>query len=136
MVKGILADANIVGHVQRLVTLLQGEPWREFWEHLNLVCTTFVEVGLDRKTSDAVIWQFCQEHDLVLITSNRNKTKPDSLEATIRDRNTSQSLPVLTLGDADRVLQSRDYADRVVEGLLDILFRIDSLRGTGRLYLP
>jgi hypothetical protein len=30
----------------------------------------------------------------------------------------------------------RDYADRVIDVLLDSSLRIDALRGSGRLYLP
>jgi hypothetical protein len=43
---------------------------------------------------------------------------------------------VFTIADAERVRHSREYADRVIASLLDALLRIDSLRGTGRLYLP
>ena len=78
----------------------------------------------------------CQDHDFVLITSNRNQKGPESLEATIRDRTTTESLPVLTLADAERFRHDREYADRVVASLLEILFEIDSFRGTGRLFLP
>jgi len=71
-----------------------------------------------------------------LLTNNRNEDGPDSLGATIRTENTASSLPVFTFSDADRLFQSRDYADQVTESLFDKLLRIDSLRGTGRLYLP
>jgi hypothetical protein len=33
-VKGILADINVQGHVDSLVVLMQGEPWRLFWDHV------------------------------------------------------------------------------------------------------
>jgi hypothetical protein len=45
-------------------------------------------------------------------------------------------LPVFTLSDADRIFQSKDYAEGVTESLFDKLLRIDGLRGTGRLYHP
>jgi hypothetical protein len=45
-------------------------------------------------------------------------------------------LPVLTLADQDRVLRDRSYAGVVAERLLEILFDLDNLRGSGRLYLP
>ena len=65
-----------------------------------------------------------------------NEDGPDSLEATIRDHNTSQSLPVFTLSDADRVLSDIAFAERVVDQLYRYLLEVDSIRGTGRLYLP
>ena len=60
----------------------------------------------------------------------------DWLEATIRAQNTPSSLPVFTLSDAERIFQSKDYAERVIESLLGKLLRIEELRGVGRLYLP
>ena len=47
-----------------------------------------------------------------------------------------ESLPVLTLANAERFLQSRDDAVRVVERLLEYLVDLERHRGTGRLYLP
>lgn len=72
----------------------------------------------------------------VLITSNRNQDDADSLETAIRDRGTTDSLPVLTISDPDRFHTDRNYVDKVVEALLDILLDIEVYRGTGRLYLP
>ena len=99
-------------------------------------CTTFAEVGLDPADSDAVIWHRCQERRLFLLTNNRNDDAPDSLQATIRASNTPESLPVFTIGDAERLRNSRDYSDRVIWALLDYLVRIDGLLGTGRLFVP
>jgi len=55
---------------------------------------------------------------------------------TILSFNTPECLPVFTLGDAERILSSHDYADRVIDRLFRYLFEIDNIRGTGRLYLP
>lgn len=134
--KAILADVNIQGHVNLLVALMRAEPWREFWDDLHVAYVTFNDVGLDPRATDATVWRLCQQQELVLLTNNRNDDGPDSLEATVRTHNTPQSLPVFTIADAEHVRHSRDYADRVIESLLDALLRIDSLRGTGRLYLP
>jgi len=71
-----------------------------------------------------------------LITGNRNDDGPDSLEATIRNENQPESLPVITIGDADRVLRDRLSAENVAGRLLDYLMRIDEVRGVGRLYVP
>ena len=132
----LLADVNIEGQVARLVSLMQGESWREYWDHLELRLLRFQDVRLSRSDTDAQVWQICQQQQLYLLTNNRNDDGPDSLAATIRAHNTAASLPVFTLSDADRVYPSKDYAERVVESLFDYLLRIDTLRGTGRLYLP
>jgi hypothetical protein len=109
---------------------------RALWDYLDLRFLTFADAGLSSDDTDAHIWDVCQQRGLYLLTNNRNDEGPDSLEATIRTRNTAACWPVFTFSDADRLYQSKDYADRVVESLFDHLLRIESLRGTGRLFLP
>ncbi len=97
---------------------------------------TFSDLGLDPGDSDELIWHRCQEREVYLLTSNRHADGPDSLETTIREHNTSQSLPVFAIGDADRLLDEPTYCERVIERLLEYLLEPDNFRGTGRLYLP
>ena len=136
MVKGILADNNVRGQVDYLGALLQAPPWDEFWNDLGLILLHFEDVGLADTATDLEVWQRCQAEQMTLITGNRNLTGPDSLEATIRLHNTSSSLPVFTIADVDKLNASRSYVEEVVESLLDYLQRIDTVRGTGRLFLP
>jgi hypothetical protein len=35
--KGLVADANIQGHVEHLVECMQADAWAEFWQALGLV---------------------------------------------------------------------------------------------------
>jgi hypothetical protein len=70
------------------------------------------------------------------VTANRNADDPDSLAATIRTEGAPDSLPVLTIGNIDRLMNSREYAERVMLKLLDYLLDLDAYRGTGRLCLP
>jgi hypothetical protein len=135
-VKGILADVNIEGHVRFLNRLMQTPSRAEIWTHLNLAVRFFPELGMDRTTPDRAVWQRCQQDGLVLITANRNEEGEESLEATVRALNTAASLPVFTLGDPDRVVADREYADRVADRILEYLFDIDMYRGTGRLFVP
>jgi predicted nuclease of predicted toxin-antitoxin system len=135
-VKGILADINVQGHVDSLVALMQGEPWKLFWDHLHLRYFHFAEIGLAPDARDSLVWETCQKEELVLLTENRNMKDADSLEATIQTHNTPTSLPVLTIANVPHLRASQDYANRVIEKLLDVLLRIDALRGTGRLFLP
>jgi hypothetical protein len=132
----LLADADIKGHVARLVARMQGESWREFWDYLDLRQVNFEDVGLEPAASDAVVWHKCQEQRIFLLTNNRNEDGPDSLEATIRALSTPQSLPVFTIGDADNILSSSEYAERVADRLFRYLLEVDNILGTGRLFLP
>src|SRR5215813_3349874 len=110
-VNGILADANCAGHLALLVRLFH-ESWRRD------------------------VWEVCQRTHVVLLTANRNDAGPESLEATIQQHNTTESLPVFTLANDQRVLREHRYAEAVADRLLEFLFDIDNYRGTGRLYLP
>jgi hypothetical protein len=132
----VLGDANIQGHVARLATLMQADPWIDYWNYLDLRCLMFADVGLDPADSDAVVWERCQQLRIFLLTNNRNDDGPDSLASTIRARNTPTSLPVFTIGDADRILSGHDYANQVIDRLIRYLLEIDNIAGTGRLYLP
>jgi hypothetical protein len=131
-----LADVNDVKQVEVLLMLLQEAPRAEFWHHLGLTVPTFAELGLHLRSTDLDVWQKCQAEELLLITANRNDDGPDSLEATIREHATPQSLPVFTLADANRVLNERSYAELVADRLLEYLYDMEHLKGTGRLYLP
>ncbi|MEX0715041.1 MAG: hypothetical protein WD066_00560 [Planctomycetaceae bacterium] len=131
----ILADVNAQSQAQRLASLMQAE-WPEFWDDLELVVRTFGDVGLPLDASDLEVWQLCQAEDFVLLTDNRNHDSPDSLEATIRRLNTSDSLPVFTISDLERFGSDRDFSGLVVDRFYEFLLRLDELRGTGRLYLP
>ena len=134
--RGILADINVVGQRDALLSIWTSDTWRDFWDGLGLSVETFRTLGLSDTASDALIWRTCQREGLVLITGNRNDDGPDSLEATIRNQNQPESLPVITIGDADRVLRDRLYAENVADRLLDYLMRTDEVRGVGRLYVP
>jgi hypothetical protein len=132
----LLADANIEGQVDLLVARMQSDTRKELWDYLGLRHVTFADVGLDRGDTDSVIWQRCQDAELLLLTDNRNDDGPNSLEATIRTRNTPQSLPVFTIADIRHLHTSSEYADRVIDQLLSYILEIDEVRGAGRLYLP
>ncbi len=134
--RSILSDVNIQGQVRVLFALLEAEEWRDLWRSLNLPLLTFFDLGLTSDAPDRAVWESCQREQVVLLTANRNQEGSDSLETTLRTLGQPDSLPVLTLADADRVMQSRDYAVRVVARLLEILLEIDTYRGSGRLYLP
>jgi predicted nuclease of predicted toxin-antitoxin system len=135
-VKGLVADANIQGHVEYLVQRMQAEAWADFWQALGLELRRFEDVGLSGSSTDFEVWNVCQAEQLILITDNRNLDSEDSLEATIRRNNTPESLPVFTIADINEFRTNNVYVERVVEALYDYLLRIDEVRGTGRLDIP
>lgn len=133
---GMVPDNDIVGHFRIIRGHLTSENWRQVWNYLNITVHSFEELGMATDSTDRLVWQTCQRRDVVLITGNRNDDGPDSLEATIRDSNTPQSLPVLTLANPNRLRNDSGYVEKVVERLLEYLLEIDKYHGTGRLYLP
>jgi hypothetical protein len=74
------------------------------WEFLRLAQVSFADLGLPPSASDREVWEVCQREHVVLVTANRNDAGPESPEATIQQQNTPQSLPVVTLANAQRVL--------------------------------
>jgi hypothetical protein len=65
-------------------------------------------------------------NDVCVQAHGRNQDGDDSLETAIRTRSTPESLPVFTIADAGRV----------VESMLKAILDIDNLRGTDRVWLP
>ena len=132
----LLADNDAGGQLAILVRVLSNEQWNVFWNDLQLTTVTFEDLALRRDVSDADLWRKCQREQVVLITNNRNADDPDSLEATIRAESRTDSLPVFTLARAQQINTDRAYAERTAISLLDYLTRLQSLRGTGRIFIP
>ena len=106
------------------------------WEFLRLAQVSFADLGLLPGAADREVWEVCQRAQVVLVTANRNDAGPESLESIIQHQNTPQSLPVFTFANDQRVLRDRQYAETVADRLIEVLFDIDSYRGTGRIFLP
>lgn len=115
---------------------MPGPGWRSFWLELRVPTFSFGDLSLDEEMQDDVLWEFCQSEQLVLFTDNRNETGATSLGRAIRERNTANSLPVLTPADAQRLYADAAYAERAAERMLEILMEIDRYRGAGRLFVP
>ena len=104
-------------------------------EVCSLQLLTFADVGLPEDSSDRQVWRFAQAQGMILLTANRSMKGEDSLEQTIREENTATSLPVLTVGDVDRMVE-KHYREKCMERLLDIVLDLDNYRGTERIFLP
>lgn len=96
---------------------------------------TFAHVNLTIDSSDREVWRFAQGQGMILLTHNRNMRGDDSLEQTIRDENSSTSLPVLTIGRIER-LRDKLYRERCAIRLVEIGLDVESYLGTGRIYIP
>ncbi|MCY7393717.1 MAG: DUF5615 family PIN-like protein [Leptolyngbyaceae cyanobacterium CAN_BIN12] len=127
-----LVDYNLDGHALVFLGILTKLGWLEF---ISIQFVTFREAGLSMESSDRVVWRYAQENQMMILTANRNMKGEDSLEQVMREENTADLFPVLTIGDLDR-LDEFDYRDQCVERLIDIVLDIDNYTGAGRLFIP
>jgi hypothetical protein len=128
----ILVDHNMEGQAALLWNTLVADSWPDL---VPLALATFGESGLSSRSSDREVWRFAQSRHMLLLTNNRNMDDADSLELTIREESTPASLPVLTVGNLDRINES-EYRRRCAERLVDIVLDLDRHLGTGRLFIP
>jgi hypothetical protein len=96
---GLLADVNVQGHLPYLRQLLEVIGLWPIFTELNLDFATFRDLQLSPGLDDRSLWNYCQQHDWVLFTENRNHNGANSLEATIVDSWQMGHLPVLTLAN-------------------------------------
>jgi hypothetical protein len=129
----LLADHNIEGQARLLLGTLQKLRWAEL---LDLRLATFVEVGLDTASSDREVWRRAQQLGMLLLTDNRNNESADSLEETLLEEATSGSLPVVTVGSAERLRTEFGYRTACADRLVEILVDLDGYRGIPRIYVP
>ena len=128
-----LVDHNLEGHALLLSGNIASLGWLDL---LPIRFVTFEEIELAVTSDDRVVWRFAQTNQMVLLTANRSMKGKNSLEQVMRGENTSTSLPVVTIGDADRVLTDPDYRNRCVDRLIEIVFDINDYRGAMRLFIP
>jgi hypothetical protein len=128
----ILVDYNIEGQARLLWSTIQANG---LLDYAPIQFMHFADVNLPANSNDRVVWRFAQERGMLLLTGNRNMKGANSLEATLREELTADSLPVLTISDVDR-LAERAYRERCAYQLFDIVLSLDTLRGTPRLYIP
>ncbi len=129
----LLADHNLEGHARLLFGTLQAMGWADL---LDLRLATFAETGLAQDSTDREVWRRVQDRDMLLLTDNRNNEGPDSLEQTLRDEQSPASVPVLTVGNAERLMADRHYRHACAERLAEILVDLERYVGTPRLFIP
>lgn len=128
----ILVDYNLTGYVILFQGTLAVDGWLDL---LSIRFVTLQEAGLAADTNDRIIWRFAQSNQMLLLTANRNAKGEDSLEQTIREEGTSTSLPVITIGNLDRLVE-REYREQCSACLADIVLSIENYLGVSRLFIP
>jgi hypothetical protein len=128
-----LIDHNLKGHALILFGALARQGWLDLFP---IRFITFAEIELSIDSDDRVVWRLAQENQMILLTANRSMKGKDSLEQVMREENTSASLPVITISNADKLLNDSEYRGRCVESLIEILLDIDSYRGARRVFIP
>lgn len=128
----VLVDYNLTGYVVLFQGTLASEGWLDL---LSVRFVTLKEANLSVDSNDRIIWRFAQSNQMLLLTANRNAKGEDSLEQTIREEGTATSLPVITIGSLDRLIE-REYREQCSARLAEIVLYIENYLGTSRLFIP
>ncbi|WP_333301708.1 MULTISPECIES: ACP S-malonyltransferase [unclassified Microcoleus] len=127
-----MIDHNLEGHAVILLGNIANQGWLAL---LPIRFVTFEEVGLSVDSDDRIVWRFAQENQMILLTANRTMKGEDSLEQVLREENTPDSFPVLTIGNVDRI-DDRDYRNQCADRIVEIALDIEQYMGVGRLFIP
>jgi hypothetical protein len=128
-----LVDHNLKGHALVLFGAIASQGWLDI---VPIQFVTFDEMNLSIDSNDRVVWRLAQENQMILLTANRSMKGRDSLEQVMREENTSELLPVITISNADRLLNDSEYRGRCVENLIEIVLDIDTYLGARRIFIP
>ncbi|MEG4944333.1 ACP S-malonyltransferase [Microcoleus sp. F4-D5] len=128
-----LVDHNFKGHARILLGSITNQGWLDF---VPIRFVMFEEVGLSIDSNDRVVWRLAQENRMILLSANRSMKDEESLEQVMREENTQNSLPVVTIGNADRVLNDSIYRERCVDRLVEIAIYTVNYMGARRIFIP
>jgi hypothetical protein len=128
-----LIDHNLKGHALVFFGAIASQGWLDI---VPVQFVTFDEMNLSTDSDDRVVWQLAQVNRMILLTANRSMKGKDSLEQVMREENTSESLPVITVSNADRLLNNSEYRGRCVESLIEIVLDIETYLGARRIFIP
>jgi hypothetical protein len=121
------------GRSARFANLLSRR--RDLAAGISLTFIDFESLSLVPTASDRAVWQACQAAGVVLITANRTGGQ-ESLTEVLSELSDDNTLPVITIGNAKRAVRDRNYLEDCAFALLDLIENIETLRGTGRLFIP
>ena len=131
-VRAVLVDHDIEGQARLIWRELSAGGWDKL---LSIDLFTLEDVGLPQNTDDRTVWRFCQQYQMLLLTNNRNMDDDNSLERTLREENRLDSLPVLTIGNRDR-LTNRSYVTQCADNIVEIIMDIKNHVGRERIFIP
>ena len=132
----IMADHDVEGHLRVRIRIWSSPDFFELLAETGCTFESSARLGLEPNTPDSVVWNLCQEREIILLTGNRNADGHDSLEETIRREFMADSLPVFTISNPSRLMKDPQYAEQVAARIHDYLQELDRLKGAGRVYLP
>lgn len=129
----ILSDHNCEGQARQILYALRRTG---LFEIAPIELFVFSDIDLSHQADDEEVWMLCQSDNYLLLTGNRRTTDGDlSLELAIRRNYSPTILPVLTIGDLERIMQDRAYCESCATRLAEIVLDLEKLKGTTRLYL-
>jgi predicted nuclease of predicted toxin-antitoxin system len=128
-----LIDHNLERYAVILLGKIASDGWLDL---IQIRFITFREIELLTDSSDRVVWQTAQDNQMILLTANRNMKGEDSLERTLREDNTSNSLPIVTIGSLDRFRSEPGYRSQCADRIIEILLDLENYRGVGRVFIP
>jgi hypothetical protein len=128
-----LVDHNLRGHAVLLSGSILSGGWLD-WVLIRFI--TFEEMSLPIDSDDRVVWRLAQSNQMILLTANRSMKGDNSLEQVMREEITSASFPVITISDADRLLNDSEYRQRCAIRLVEIVIDINIYMGVSRLFIP
>ena len=130
----ILSDHNCEKQGRLLFRSLQRLGYSEL---IPMWLRMLPDVGLPFDADDESVWRLCQAQGILLLTSNRRTVDGNSsLELTARRLHNARTLPVVTIGDPERVVFDRAYCDSAAIALAEIVLDLENHRGNIRLYIP
>ena len=128
-----LIDHNLKGHALVFFGAIASQGWLNI---LPIRFVTFADMDLSPDSNDRIVWRLAQKNQMILLTANRSMKGRDSLEQVMREENTPTSLPVVTIGNADRLLNEPDYRGQCVESLIEVVLEIETYLGARRIFIP
>lgn len=129
----ILVDHNLERHALILSGSINNQGWLDL---LPIRFVTLEEMRLSVESDDRAVWRFAQSNQMILLTANRQMKGQNSLEQVLREENTPSSLPVITLGDAERFLNDFIYREQCVNSFLEIVLYLENYLGVNRIFIP
>ena len=129
-----MSDHNCDGQSRRIWHSLHKLGYADW---LEIEIKFFENVGLSSNSSDEEVWLYCQQNNFYLLTGNRStKAGAASLHAVLDRLVNEKSLPVITIGDLNRVIHNRVYCEACAEAIAEIVLNAELYVGVSRLYIP